>query len=44
MPGILDISVNTTLELVTLKEIQLFTSLHLIDVNNTRNKSPPIII
>ena len=44
MPGILDSSVNTTLELVTLKEIQLFTSLNLIDVNNTRNKSPPFII
>ena len=43
-PVILDISINTVLELVTVKEIQLFTSLYIIDANNTRNKSPPIII
>ncbi len=43
-PEILDISINTVLELVTVKEIQLFTSLYIIDANNTRNKSPPFII
>ena len=43
-PVILDISINTALELVTVKEIQLFTSLYIIDANNTRNKSPPFII
>ena len=43
-PVILDISINTVLELVTVKEIQLFTSLYIIDANNTRNKSPPLII
>ena len=42
--GILDISVKTALELVNVKKIQLFTSLYLIDTNNTRNKSPPFII
>ena len=43
-PVILDISINTALELVTVKEIQLVTSLYIIDANNTRNKSPPFII
>jgi len=43
-PGILDISINTAVELVAVKEIQLFTSLYIIDANNTRNKSPPLII
>jgi len=43
-PVILDISINTVLELVTVKEIQLFTSLYIIDANNTRNKSPPFIV
>ena len=43
-PGISDISINTAVELVTVKEIQLFTSHYIIYVNNTRNKSPPFII
>ena len=43
-PGILDISINNAVESFTVKEVQLFTSLYLIDANNTRNKSPPFII
>ena len=43
-PVVLDISIKTALELVTVNEIQLFTSLYIIDANNTRNKSPPFII
>ena len=43
-PGIFDISINNAVESFTVKEVQLFTSLYLIDTNNTRNKSPPFII
>ena len=43
-PVVLDISIKTALELVTVNEIQLFTSLYIIDANNTRNKSPPFFI
>ena len=43
-PVVLDISIKTALELVTVNEIQLFTSLYIIDANNTRNKSPPFIV
>ena len=43
-PGIVDISVNTAVELVTVKGIQLLASLYIIDANNNRNKSPPFII
>ena len=40
----LDISVKTSLESFTLKKIQSFTSLSLIDGTNKQNKSPPFII
>ena len=40
----LDISVKTSLESFTLKKIQSFTSLYLIDGTNKQNKSPPFII
>ena len=43
-PAILDNIINTVSESFTVKEAQLFTSLYLIDANNTRNKSPPFII
>ena len=43
-PAILDISINTSLELFTVKKVQLFASLYLIDAINTQNKSPPFII
>jgi hypothetical protein len=43
-PAILDNMINTVSESFTVKEVQLFTSLYLIDTNNTRNKSPPFII
>lgn len=43
-PAILENMINTFLEIVTVKEIQLVTSLYKIDANNTRNKSPPFII
>ena len=43
-PAILDNMINTVSESFTVKEVQLFTSLYLIDANNTRNKSPPFII
>ena len=43
-PAILDNIINTVSESFTVKEVQLFTSLYLINVNNTRNKSPPFII
>ena len=43
-PAILDNMINTVSESFTLNEVQLFTSLYLIDANNTRNKSPPFII
>ena len=43
-PAILDISINTSLELLTVKKVQLFASLYLIDAINTPNKSPPFII
>jgi hypothetical protein len=43
-PAILDNMINTFSESFTVKEVQLFTSLYLIDANNTRNKSPPFII
>jgi hypothetical protein len=43
-PAILDNIINTVSESFTVKEVQLFTSLYLIDANNTRNKSPPFII
>ena len=42
--AILDNMINTVSELFTVKEVQLVTSLYLIDANNTRNKSPPFII
>jgi hypothetical protein len=42
--GIVDISFNTAVELVTVKQIQLFASFYIIDANNNRNKSPPFII
>ena len=42
-PAILDNLINTVSESFTLNEVQLFTSLYLIDANNTRNKSPPFI-
>ena len=43
-PAILGNMINIVSELFTVKEVQLFTSLYLIDTNNTRNKSPPFII
>tara|TARA_B110000003_G_scaffold18591_1_gene18184 strand:- start:268 stop:591 length:324 start_codon:yes stop_codon:yes gene_type:complete len=43
-PAILDNMINIVSKLFTVKEVQLFTSLYLIDTNNTRNKSPPFII
>ena len=43
-PAILDNMIDTVSESFTVKEVQLFTSLYLIDTNNTRNKSPPFII
>ena len=43
-PAILENMINTFSESFTVKEIQLVTSLYIIDVNNTRNKSPPFII
>jgi len=43
-PAILDNMINTVSESFTVKEVKLFTSLYLIDANNTRNKSPPFII
>ena len=43
-PGIFDISINNAVESFTVNEVQLFTSLYLIDTNNTQNKSPPFII
>ena len=43
-PVILDNVINTVSESFTVMEVQLFTSLYLIDANNTRNKSPPFII
>ena len=43
-PAILDNMINTVSESFTVNEVQLFTSLYLIDANNTRNKSPPFII
>jgi len=43
-PAILDNMINIVSELFTVKEVQLFTSLYLIDANNNRNKSPPFII
>lgn len=43
-PAILDNMINTVSESFTVKEVQLFTSLYIIDTNNTRNKSPPFII
>ena len=43
-PAILDNMINTVSESFTVKEIQLFASLYLIDATNTRNKSPPFII
>ena len=43
-PAILERVINTVSESFTLKEVQLFTSLYLIDANNTQNKSPPFII
>ena len=43
-PAILDNMINTVSESFTVKEVQLFTSLYLIDANNTQNKSPPFII
>ena len=43
-PAILDIVINAVAESFNVNEVQLFTSLYLIDANNTRNKSPPFII
>ena len=43
-PEILDISISTALQSFTVKKIQLFASLYLIDPINTKNKSPPFII
>ena len=43
-PAILDIVINAVAESFNVNEVQLFTSLYLIDTNNTRNKSPPFII
>ena len=43
-PAILDIVIDAVSESFTVKKVQLFTSLYLIDANNTRNKSPPFII
>lgn len=43
-PAILDNMINTVSESFTVKEVQLFTSLYIIDANNNRNKSPPFII
>ena len=43
-PAILDNMINTVSESFTVKEIQLFASLYLIDATNTRNKSPPFIV
>jgi len=43
-PAILERVINTVSESFTVKEVQLFTSLYLIDANNTQNKSPPFII
>ena len=43
-PAILDNMIDAVSESFTVKEVQLFTSLYLIDANNTRNKSPPFII
>ena len=43
-PAILENMINTVSESFTVKEVQLFTSLYIIDANNTRNKSPPFII
>ena len=43
-PAILDNMINTVSESFTVKEVQLFTSLYIIDANNTGNKSPPFII
>ena len=42
-PAILDNMIDAVSESFTVKEVQLFTSLYLIDANNTRNKSPPFI-
>ena len=42
--AILDIVINAVAESFNVNEVQLFTSLYLIDANNTRNKSPPFII
>ena len=43
-PAMLDNVINTVSESFTVMEVQLFTSLYLIDANKTRNKSPPFII
>jgi len=43
-PAILENMISTVSESFTVKKVQLFTSLYLIDANNTRNKSPPFII
>ncbi len=43
-PAILDNMINTVSELFAVNEVQLVTSLYLIDTNNTRNKSPPFRI
>jgi len=43
-PAILDNMINAVSESFSVKEIQLFASLYLIDATNTRNKSPPFII
>tara|TARA_B110000444_G_C18572788_1_gene470167 strand:- start:20 stop:403 length:384 start_codon:yes stop_codon:yes gene_type:complete len=40
----LDISIITCLDSFTLKKIQSFASLYLIDATSTQNKSPPFII
>ena len=42
--AILENIINTVSDSFTVKEVQLFTSLYLIDANNTRNKSPPFIL
>ena len=43
-PAILDNMINTVSELFAVNDVQLVTSLYLIDTNNTQNKSPPFII
>ena len=43
-PAILVVSIKPALESVTVRKIQLFSSLYLTDETNTQNKSPPFII